>query len=465
MTVATARKRHYKAHGAALALWGDRRPEVLLSGPAGTGKSRACLEKVHACCLRWPGMRALVVRKTRESLSESALVTYEDKVLPEGSPIKLGPQRRMRQTYRYPNGSEIVIGGLDKPSKVMSTEYDLIYVQEAIELWENDWESVTTRLRNGVMPFQQIIADTNPDAPTHWLKQRCDAGKTALLESRHEDNPVIWDHARDRPTAVGAAYLAKLDALTGARFLRLRKGTWAASEGMVYDGWDAKVHVIDKMPEGWQSWRKLRSIDFGYTNPFVCQWWAIDGDTRMYLYREVYHTKRTVKVHAARIKELSGDETYSGTVADHDAEDRATLIENGIYTSAARKFVKPGIEAVQERLKDAGDGRRRLYVLRSALVEADPELLEAKKPISTIQEIDGYVWAKGADGKPVKEEPLGINDHGCDAMRYAVMSVDRGLSRIETPDERAAKEATEKAAREEAQARWLNPMNNAFFRS
>src|SRR5262249_51460015 len=126
--------RRYRPRGAPLKLWTDRSPEVLVSGPAGTGKSRACLEKLHACCLRWPGCRWLIVRKTRESLTESALVTFEEKVLAEGSPIRLGPQRRMRQAYHYPNGSEVVVGGLDKPSKVMSTEYDGIYVQEAIEL-------------------------------------------------------------------------------------------------------------------------------------------------------------------------------------------------------------------------------------------------------------------------------------------------------------------------------------------
>src|SRR5690348_14956184 len=107
-----AAARRYKARGAALKLWTDRRPEVLVSGPAGTGKSRACLEKIHACCLRWPGCRWLIVRKTRESLTESALVTFEEKVLPESSPIKAGPQRRLRQAYRYANGSEVVVGGL-----------------------------------------------------------------------------------------------------------------------------------------------------------------------------------------------------------------------------------------------------------------------------------------------------------------------------------------------------------------
>jgi hypothetical protein len=239
----TPAMRPYRPCGSARALMFDRRPEVVLSGPAGTGKSRACLEKLHLCALKYPGTRALIVRKTRESLTESALVTFEEKVLPEGSPVARGPQRRLRQAYRYPNRSEVVVGGLDKPSKVMSTEYDLIYVQEAIELNEDDWESLTTRLRNGVMPFQQLIADTNPDAPTHWLKVRADAGRCVLLESRHEDNPAVWDHDRGEWTPAGAQYIATLERLTGVRFQRLRHGLWVQAEGAWFPAFDRSRHT------------------------------------------------------------------------------------------------------------------------------------------------------------------------------------------------------------------------------
>ena len=48
-------------------------------------------------------------------------------------------------------------GGLDKVSKIMSAEYDVIYVQEATELLEDEWEHLTTRLRRAAMPYQQII--------------------------------------------------------------------------------------------------------------------------------------------------------------------------------------------------------------------------------------------------------------------------------------------------------------------
>lgn len=459
----TAAQRPYEPFGAARDLWTDRRSEILLSGPAGTGKSRACLEKIHACCLRWPGARCLIVRKTRESLTETGLVTFEEKVLPAGSPIAEGARRSHRQSYQYPNASVIVTGGLDKPSKVMSTEYDLIYIQEAIEVFENDWESLTTRLRNHVIPFQQLIADTNPDRPTHWLKLRVDSGKTAMLESRHEDNPTIWDRAKGDWTPGGLDYISRLDALTGARKPRLRHGKWVQAEGVVYDDWDRQVHIIDPF-EIPASWRRIRAIDFGYTNPFVCLWIAIDDDCRMYVYRELYHTKRTVKVHAAQINALSGDETYEFTVADHDAEGRATLTESGISTRAANKEVNRGIEAVQERIKVAGDGKPRLYVFRNCLVERDAALVEAKQPCSLIEEMDSYSWKKQADGKPNKEEPEKLHDHAADALRYACMHVDRRMYARDSAEEIKAKQDAADAALKKAQEDHLNPMNHALFR-
>jgi PBSX family phage terminase large subunit len=388
---------------------------VLLAGPAGTGKSRACLEKLHVMALRYPGMRGLIVRKTRESLSESGLFTFEQHVVGPEDPLVSGIQRRVRQVYQYPNGSEIVVGGMDKASKIMSTEFDLVFVQEAVELLEDDWESLTTRLRNGRTPYQQLMADSNPDAPTHWLKRRCDTGATLMLESRHEDNPLLYDGTTWTPA--GRRYIARLDALTGVRKERLRFGRWIVADGAVYE-FDRAVHLIDRFPIP-TDWRRIRAVDFGFTNPFVCQWWAIDPDGRMYLYREWYMTQRTVRAHAERINTFA--EGYEATVADHDAEDRATLAECRIATTAARKDISTGIQAVQERLKVVGDGKPRLFIMRDSLLERDDNLYDGKRPWCTEQEFDGYVWPKGQDGKAVKEQPVKADDHGMDALRYAVM--------------------------------------------
>jgi PBSX family phage terminase large subunit len=419
------RTRPYGPRGAALSLFYCKDPEVLLDGPAGTGKSRAILEKAHLCMLKYAGARVLAVRKTRTSMTESVLVTYESKVLPVGSSIKEGPSRAMRQAYHYPNESELVIGGMDKADKIMSTEFDLILVFESTELTEDDLEKLTTRLRNGVMPYQQLLADCNPAGPKHWLNQRALRGSMTRLLSRHEDNPTVTE-----------TYLDRLRALTGARRLRLYEGKWAAQEGLVYDEW-ADANLISAMPAGWQSWRKMRAIDFGFTNPFVCLWIAIDPDERMYIYREIYKTQTLVEDHAVQIKRLSEGETYEVTVADHDAEDRATLERHGVRTVPADKSITPGIQAVQARIRPAGDGRPRLFILRDALVEADPTLIEAKRPYSTEQELGEYVWPKNQNGKAQKEVPVDEHNHGMDAKRYAVAYVDKLKRLYEQPVRRS----------------------------
>jgi phage terminase large subunit len=426
--------RRYTPLGTAKALMSCRDDEVLVSGPAGTGKSRACLEKLHRASMLTPGLRCLIVRKTAVSLTSTGLVTFREHVAKEALEIGdlswYGGSTQEAAQYRYTNGSTITVGGMDKAMKIMSSEYDLIYVQEATELTENDWEALTSRLRNGRISFQQLMADCNPDRPTHWLKQRCDKGLTTMLYATHQDNPTLFDG--DTPTRAGESYLAKLDRLTGVRYQRLRRGLWVAAEGLVYDEYDPAVHLVDwfQIPK---DWTRYWVVDFGYTNPFVLQWWAEDPDGRLYLYREIYKTRTLVEDHAAHALRLvtRKDGTWkeprpARIICDHDAEDRATLSKHlGMATTAARKSKTTGIQAVQARLKVQKDGKPRIFILRDALVERDPELVDAKKPYCTEQEITGYVWPE-VKGDAEKEEPVKENDHGMDDVRYMVADRDLG---------------------------------------
>lgn len=426
----------FTAYNAAADLFEYEGSECLISGPAGTGKSRACLEKINYLAQAYPHSRHLIARKTLASLKGTGLVTFDEQVRPDlvGAVFKSDTARRPPQ-YIYPNGSVVVIGGLDKSIKIMSAEYDAIYVQEATELTEHDWESLTTRLRSGKMPYQQLIGDCNPDAPTHWLKRRVERGATVMLESRHEDNPTVTD-----------AYLAKLDALTGVRYLRLRLGLWAAAEGMVYqDAWDRNRNIIDRFPIP-RDWTRYLSIDFGYRNPFVCSWWAVDHDGRLYRYREIYRTERLVEDHCVDIALASGwyhllpkshpryhktmaanaDPLPRAVICDHDAEDRATFERHlTLHTTTAKKDVSPGLQAVAARMRPAGDGKPRLVYMRDSLVERDQSLVDRKLPCCTEEEMESYIWRLTANGTR-GEEPVKEADHGNDGTRYQVMHLDGG---------------------------------------
>lgn len=401
-------QRPYKRYGAAITAWRSARREVLMAGPAGTGKSRALIEKLHYCADKYAGMRGLMVRKTRKSMTQSVMVTYERKVLPEGWLGNLIKFRTQEQEYRYPNGSIVAVAGLDDPAKVMSSEWDMIYVQEATELDEEDWGSLTTRLRNGVMPYQQLMADCNPAHPEHWLKLRCDRGATLLLESRHEDNPTITPE-----------YLASLDELPRVLYLRLRKGIWAAAEGTVYqDEWNPSIHLIDRFDIP-RDWPRYWVIDFGFRNPFVWMAFAMNPDGILYRYREIYRTGALVEDLAPEIMKLTaGDPRPVAVICDHDAEDRATFEKHTHYrTIPADKAVSIGIQDVKSRLRVAADGKPGVYFLRDSLVGIDRDLERRRLPFCSEKEFEVYVWDV-SNGRKTGEEPVKKFDHGMDCIRY-----------------------------------------------
>lgn len=430
--------------GGAAKAWADRGDEVLLSGPAGTGKSVGLLFKLHQLALKYPGMHGLIVRQTQVSMTSTALVTWREHIVNEALDLGVlhfyGGSASEPPQYRYANGSKIMLGGMDKPTKIMSSEYDVVYVQEAIELSITAWEAITTRLRHGVMPYQQIIADTNPDTPTHWLKKRAESGTTRMHESRHEDNPMLFD-AAGRLSDRGKAYISKLDALTGPRFLRLRRGLWVAAEGVIYDEWDPAVHLVDRY-EVPAEWPRFWSVDFGFVHPFVLQMWAQKPDGELVMYREIYRTGRTVDQHchdlldaicdpdpdwkSPRVRAHEGriwrEPRPQSIICDHDAEGRQTLqVELGMPTRAADKRVLEGIQRVQRRLRPRRDGKPGLTIMRDSVIHRDPQLVDAARPASTAEEIPGYVWArKPGNAEGLKEEPVKEMDDGADCMRYLV---------------------------------------------
>lgn len=412
----------YSFYGGNKAAVECRAPEVLLIGPAETGKTIAQLWKLHRLAFKYPNASLVILRKTLTSTYSTVLRTFEEKVCGETALVSTYGGEKA-QWFDYPNGARIWVAGLDKSSRILSAEHDVIYVNQAEELTLGEWETLTTRTtgRAGHMPYSQTIGDANPTYPQHWMYQR---EPITRFYSWHKDNPVLCDQATGEWTAQGKETRGRLSRLTGLRRIRLFEGRAAQAEGAIYEDWHEDVHLIDPFPIP-DEWRRFRAVDFGYTNPFVCQWWAIDGDGRMYLYREIYYTQRLVEDHARQIVELSQGEHIETTVCDHDAEDRATLVRHGVPTQAARKAVSVGIQAVQSRLRVADDGKPRLYVMRDCTVEIDPKLDGEYMPVRTADEFPAYAWEKTPDGRPNKETPGKINDHGMDAARYAVMYLER----------------------------------------
>lgn len=440
MTTTQIKKPIFVPLGWQIPVWRSKALVILLDGPAGAGRSFIAATKIDAFLRKYLNATGLMVRKTRESMTNSTLLMYDRKIVGDDPHVRLiGNKKR----FEYANGSILAYGGMKDHSQREAIRsigqdgsLDIAWMEEAHLFTLDDFEELLGRMRGKAAGWVQLILTTNPDSDQHWIYQHLILGGGAeRFYATTKDNPHNPDFYAEEI----------LGRLTGVRRKRLKDGRWVAAEGAVYEDYRYETHVIEpfEIPD---DWTRFRSIDFGYRNPFVCQWWALDEDDRMYLYREIYMSERTVATHADTIKrieagfsqgewdELTTDEKddiwrndgerIAYTVTDHDAEDRATLRENGIQTTAAQKAITVGIEKVQERFVIQGDGRPRIFFFNDALIELDERLDDVKKPTNTVAEMSGYSYHRGQDGKPVKEEPVDIDNHGMDAMRYAVMSRD-----------------------------------------
>jgi hypothetical protein len=217
---------------------------LLIEGPAGTGKTFGILAWLHTLSCQLP-LRVLICRQTRTSLTESVLATFEDDVLPVFGHefLAVGEQRKHRTDYQYPGGAKWVLGGLDKPDRILSTAWDIIFVNEAIETQVESWEALRGRTnRPGRDPrFGFLLGDTNPGDPAHFLNQRCDEGRTTRWQTGHAANPALY--TKDGWTPAWKPFRDNLTSLTGSRLKRFFLGIWAVGEGSWFGQFDPESMV------------------------------------------------------------------------------------------------------------------------------------------------------------------------------------------------------------------------------
>lgn len=390
--------------------------ESVLEGPADTGKSRAALELVHGCCEKYPGCQWAVVRKTRASITETAQKTYERWVRPDGA-SRLWHDLE----YRYPNGSAIILAGLDEPTRLLSSEFDGIYVMQAEEVDQDDWELTTTRCtgRGAVMPYTRLIADMNPTFPDFHLYQRESRGQVTFFKVRHSDNPTITEER-----------LAPLRALTGYRLRRLYYGERVAAEGMYFTDWDPATHVVEPFPIP-AHWTRWTSTDYGYAAPFCHLAFARDPSTRLiYVHREIYaaglHDHQQADQITARIREerenlkvAAGASLYSLHVGDPSMFAKRTEVNlpsiasvyqaRGVKLEPGTNNRKHGWSVVRRSLVVDGDKPSRLRVFRTCTN------LIRTLPAMVVDPLDQEDLADAIKGKKTEDHPV-------DALRYGLVA-------------------------------------------
>lgn len=319
--------------------------ELLVCGAAGTGKTFGLMQVFHLLAKQNDGLRILIARQYRASLTESVVAQFEEEILPSDTYTQIIPRgdRKFRTHYNYPNGSRIVLGGIDKWERFKSSKWDIVFLNEATEVSIDAWQGIASRLnrpgsREG---FGWLIGDTNPADPMHPLKLRCDEGLCEYWDTSHEANPILFHEESGEWTEAGLAYLERLDRLTGTAYLRLRLGLWAAGEGAWFAAYDdrndvtnraeyhpdkGKVHLaIDCNGKHIGAvWFQLRDL---HTDPKVCifgDYYSDDATKHAQLHAKAILAK-SAKLCEHRVDRVVGDPSggqHTGTNTTVDAEYR-----------------------------------------------------------------------------------------------------------------------------------------------
>lgn len=273
----------------------------------------------------------------------------------------------------------------------------LIAIDEATLLPEDYVAQALARLS---VPGASCLMTTNPGPPAHWLR------KKYILRAGELDLRT-WHFTLDDNPALPADYVASLKAeLTGMFYRRMVLGEWCAGDGAIWEGFDPERHVVKDVPPG--TMVLAVGVDYGNVNPFAALMLGLTPDGRLIFMREWrYESKLTHK--------QMTDAEYSKALAGWITPDAPRyLVVDPSAASFRVQLHRDAVGTVAPADNEVLDGVREV-----ASLFATNRLLVHESCTGLIDEIPGYSWD---DEKAEKGEdaPVKVDDHSCDAARYAI---------------------------------------------
>lgn len=136
-------------------------------GSAGSGKSYSIAQKIIIRCCR-EKIKILVCRRYATTLRNSCFALFKE-VLAKWQLTQYVKIKETDMSITFPNGSQIIMVGLDTEEKLLSlTNISTVWVEEAYEVEKSKVEQLNLRMR-GAAAQQQIILSWNPISKNSWL--------------------------------------------------------------------------------------------------------------------------------------------------------------------------------------------------------------------------------------------------------------------------------------------------------
>lgn len=380
---------------------------TLFGGAAGGGKSGGLFRKYFLRCMKYPGYKALILRRTFPELERSLI-----RLSLEFIPKTLGKYNGSKHLWEFNNGSFLEFGYCENEkdvAKYQSAEYDAIGFDESTHFTEYQITYMFSRVR-GINDFPKgIDLATNPGNIGHQWHKTNIVDKCIPLQlskvtigSREYSCLYIPAKAKDNKFLMDSdpGYIERLDALPETEQRQLRDGDWDVYEGQYYPEFKRSIHVVEPFEiPSW--WKRFRAMDYGL-DKLAVPWFAVDNEGNLFIYRELYESGLGLIDAAKKIIDMTPEwETISYTTASPD------------LWKKIRIDVKPGYHEA-EIMRQAG--LKGLQQADNSRIPGWRNLREYLKPYPLLDRETGKPL-ESEDGKPIMTARLKIFNHCLETIR------------------------------------------------
>ena len=364
-------------------------------GSAGSGKSYTIAQRIIIRCTKEP-IRVLVCRRYATTLRNSCFALFKE-ILTKWQLLPYVKVKETDMSITFPNGSQIIMVGLDTEEKLLSlTNISTVWVEEAYEVEKSKVEQLNLRMR-GTAANQQLILSWNPISKHSWLYEftvNNPPENSVFIHSTYKDNPFL------NPEYVQA--LDEMEIRNPEKYRVYGRGEWGVdSSGLVIKNW--KSEAFDAMALAAAGLEHRAGMDLGWIDKSAIIDTLYDkANHTIYVFNEFYKSGCQPSELAAAIKDMN----LAKSKIKVDAAEPRTI----------QFFRNEGINA-EGAAKGKDSVKAGLMFLQDNLIIVHP------KCQNFITELENFSYIKSKQTGEWTEDTTHEWSHAIDACRYAYSDI------------------------------------------
>ena len=321
---------------------------------------------ITICRKTYPALRATVLRDFINILREHNLYSEDN-------------HNKSSSEYNL-FGNLIEFISLDQPVKVRGRKRHLLFINEANELFWEDWQQLLFRTSD------KIILDYNPSEEYHWIYDKIIPREDAnFLKTTYKDNPFLEQSLIDE--------IERLKYTDEQYWQIYGLGEKGISKATIFNYVECNQVPFEAEVVSF-------GMDFGFTNDPTALVKVSKLDNNLYIEELLYRTMMTTgDIHNFLKGKVNREPIYADSSEPRIIEELRRMGWSIRASLKGKDSVNAGIDLLK---------RFKIHI--------------HKDSTNAIQEFRNYKWLEDKTGK-LTNKPEDKNNHIADAVRYATYSI------------------------------------------